>query len=170
MSNLEIFCWASGGGFALMVAFWLIMLGASICRWATAFIEDLDHDKHQNWLQKKFMSIWGLEWHEEEKFWYTLEEPNCPHEKKWMWPKKGGGYEQAFVASLWGNCIVFGFIGWAVIFALGICLILWKIALPIVLFFLLILLARHLRRKVKAKAAEPEKTETEKELEKRYPS
>lgn len=168
MSNLEIFCWSAGGGFFAMVFFWLFMLGTDICRWAIAFIEDLDSETHRNILQKKFMSIWGFEWQPKEKVWITDSVPNCPHERQTI-DRWTNSHREIYTASLWGNVLVFGFLGWMATMAFGICLILWEIALPVALFFLLVWVARCLRRQAKAKEVAVEKSETEKELEQRYP-
>lgn len=172
MSVGTIILWGALIGLAAWVLLSMFALATRICGWAMEVIEDMERGTHRNIFERKFMEMLGFSWNVKRKQWCYKEDETPSEWYHNLVPKEREStyrcsYYHAYYlpTALWWS-----FLSMILIFATGLGIVIWKITLPILIFFLGVYLLRSMRRKAKAASAKaPEKSETEKELEQRYP-
>lgn len=175
MSAGTIIIWGGIIGLCAWVILSIFALTTRICGWAMEVIEDMERGTHRNIFERKFMEMLGFKWNVKRKQWCFEEDERpdawyhnfVPKERESTYRSN---YYQGFYlpTALWWS-----FLSMVLIFATGICVVIWKITLPILVFFLGVYLLRSMRRAAKLKAAmleaAPDLVMAQAEIEERYP-
>lgn len=158
-----IMVWAFGSGFILWAVLTALTFGARLAGWATRVIEDIPKGEHVNLLERKYMEWLGFSRYEGK---WRIKKGDMPNMVLYDDYGYYGDYKEG---KFLPTGVVWAMVAWGFSITAGLAVLIWKITLPILLFFVAVYGLRALRRKAKAKAAEPTKSDTEKELDQRYP-
>lgn len=138
--------WGLGTGLFTWLALSILALGTRIFGWAYRVVEDVPKGQHVNVLERMFMERLGFgrkggKW--------VIDRSDLPSlvfhgDYSYRYDEKEGYFMP--------TALTWAFLSWIAVLLIALCIVIWKVTLPIALFFAAVYLLRYLRRKAKEKA------------------